>query len=247
MSRLQLLAPNQDLSAFELSVRAIVKAGLEALQDFLSQPEDDDPSHIPGFNKEGRYESLSLDALCNLMSMLEQRNPLTIFYKCVAALQMSQCFTAAGFAVSEELECFILRLLDVGSVNGCTYAVVRELDSFPEQGTTSEAIGQHLSTTYSLLAHSCGPNCHSYTCGGHRVIVAAEPIREGSVITTAYACPFYYKRKKARRAYLMEHYLFYCKCDACEGNWPVFGRLPEGKCPDLKNKDASFIYLTYLK
>ena len=90
----------------------------------------------------------------------------------------------------------------------------------PEFSNKMRTVGDGLFPTVCLLNHSCDSNVYKYFSGNSVVVLAAKNIEMGDEVTEGYfphvqVCP-----RDERRVWLAEHYMFLCKCPACEVDLP---------------------------
>ncbi|RWS29051.1 SET and MYND domain-containing protein (SMYD)-like protein [Leptotrombidium deliense] len=71
----------------------------------------------------------------------------------------------------------------------------------------------------SLVSHSCDFNCDWYTIGSQVFLLSNRDIKAGEELSITYY-PYYKKMAfKDRQLFLKEHYLFVCRCVACEARY----------------------------
>jgi len=91
-----------------------------------------------------------------------------------------------------------------------------------EKGITTASIGSSICNTLALFNHSCSPNVARTNFGSTFLFVATEDIRKGQEVTNYYEMQFDTKILKTRQKFLLDHYKFKCRCEACEHNWPMY-------------------------
>lgn len=82
-------------------------------------------------------------------------------------------------------------------------------------------VGDGVPPTHSLFNHSCNPNCYAFSYGKVSVVKAVRYIPKGSAATVSYAVLYYTNNILNRMHLLQDSYYFICKCEACEGKWPL--------------------------
>lgn len=90
---------------------------------------------------------------------------------------------------------------------------------------SSVHVGDGIPPTHSLFNHSCNPNCCAYSYGKVSVVRAVRSIPKGSAATISYVVLYYVNNVMQRKNLLLDHYYFICKCEACEGKWPLLGAM----------------------
>ena len=90
----------------------------------------------------------------------------------------------------------------------------------PEFENKIRTVGDGLYPTVCLLNHSCDTNVYKYFSGDTIVVVASKNIEMGDEVTEGYFPSVQVIPRDERRMWLAEHYMFYCKCSACEEDLP---------------------------
>jgi len=90
----------------------------------------------------------------------------------------------------------------------------------PEFENKIRTVGDGLYPTVCLLNHSCDTNVYKYFSGDTIVVVASKNIEMGDEVTEGYFPSVQVIPRDERRMWLAEHYMFYCKCSACEEDMP---------------------------
>ena len=108
----------------------------------------------------------------------------------------------------------------------------------------TEKVGQGLYTAIASYFNSdCNPNTLRLNVGRTMFLVASKNIRKGEEITDNYCIHFSDMEGAERRDWIMvssrshchhnmytsivfqENFKFYCKCEACEDDWPTYSRI----------------------
>ncbi|CAH0562633.1 unnamed protein product [Brassicogethes aeneus] len=86
-------------------------------------------------------------------------------------------------------------------------------------------IGAALYPTLALFNHSCDPSIARYNINSKIVVKAIKPIKAGQPIYENYGPLYMSEGKLERQRYLLDKYIFTCKCNACTKNWPLFDEM----------------------
>ncbi|XP_050691384.1 SET and MYND domain-containing protein 4-like isoform X2 [Eriocheir sinensis] len=93
--------------------------------------------------------------------------------------------------------------------------------------TKSVFLGLAVYPTIAFCNHSCFPAVARYFEGDRMVIVTLRPLNPGDAIAENYGPIFTHHRKQERQRKLLSRYWFRCRCEACEGDWPVYDLMPD--------------------
>lgn len=90
---------------------------------------------------------------------------------------------------------------------------------------------------FSLLNHSCAPNTIRIYKGTQAILFVLRPISANGILYDNYGNHFALQRKKDRIENLQMQYRFTCKCEACEGEYPMFSEIqPKPGVPYVNNE-----------
>ena len=102
---------------------------------------------------------------------------------------------------------------------------ITRISPHPDYENKVRTVGDGLYPTVCLLNHSCDTNVYKYFSGDKIVVVASKNIEMQDEVTEGYFPSVQVIPREERRLWLAEHYMFYCKCPACEVDLPPIGTI----------------------
>lgn len=222
-----------------LALRVVTQHGLhffKKVQDVLSQP-----LALPSAASPHRPDDYL--TYYNLAGLEEHRADRDFFHRSLIASFLLKILQRAHFfgnwedegppdkGLSED-EAFVgsllLRHLQVTQFNAheiSGMAFANGENNF--KATKSVYLGLAVYPTIAFCNHSCFPAVTRFFDGDKMVLVTLRPLSPGDAVAENYGPIFTHQPRKERQRKLLSRYWFRCRCEACEGDWPMYENMPE--------------------
>ncbi|KAF4519624.1 hypothetical protein B566_EDAN003791 [Ephemera danica] len=214
-------------------IRLLAMIGIDNLTPYfkyarMSTKEQENMSNeskrTKGFNEQGIFDSSDVNTVFNLFSKINCRNVRKfLLITSIFTLQIPRCF---GISMNTKSNFFPIAGLCLQLENTALLTSISKAHSnfqySPMTKTISVVCFNPLS---SLINHSCLGNTTVFTCGNKNVTIARFPIPKGSILTEPYLDFDSTYSKEQRQRILREKYIFHCKCNVCENDWPYIVKL----------------------
>ncbi|KAL7630319.1 UNVERIFIED_CONTAM: hypothetical protein RMT77_019533 [Armadillidium vulgare] len=180
------------------------------------------------FNFLEKYSSDDYQTIFNLVTDAHKRSYDNLFDRTLIAVYLNQCLKEVNFFkednLSSEDEIYVASLIlrhiqnSICNTENIFEYITKENSS---DITSYDCLGWGIYPTSSLINHSCNPNVFKYNVGKDQIVRAVNIIRNGEQLFCNYSHVFDVQKKKFRRKFLENQFMFHCECIACEENWPI--------------------------
>ena len=228
-----------------LAVRTVLKAGLDMLSAMEDKPMTEKEQIRAGFTDDGMYDSQSYSTVYNLVNHTADRSTENLIKHSLEAVYLLKCIEKTSFfgnttdtIVSSAAGKFLVggHILRQLQMLPCNAHEVSELAMKPKnmpESVTME-IGSAIYPVLSLINHSCDPSVVRHSYGDICVVRAIRNIPKGVEIFDNYGALYPLTQCIDRREKLSKQYYFFCKCPACEDDYPLYfdtpSEVPVFKC-----------------
>jgi hypothetical protein len=206
-------------------MKILLKTGFDQIADYMESEAGKEvkDKRTAGFTN-GKYDPNNFNAIFHSQIKCRDR----IFEEDLIGLVTSCIFIKLLKDVSPEAikhGGMINHLYWCVHVNGTEIReVYKGLDFPPAEHDVSTGSAYH--PTYNLVNHSCDPTLGRDFLGYAVVLRVIKPVKKGEELTLAYHYRFTYYEKPNRQFLLLIKNGFECKCEACEGDWPLLDDMP---------------------
>lgn len=223
-------------------MKIILKAGFEQLSSYLESKVQVEDKRTAGFTN-GKYDATNFNAVYHSQTTSRKR----LFEEHLIALLTSSIFIKLLSDMepnASEYGGIIYHLFWCVHTNGNEMREVYMGQEFPF-AEHDVCTGYSFSPTCNLINHSCDPTLGRDYYGFCVVARAIKPVKKGEGLTIAYHHRFTYFKKSERQMLLFLSNGFKCKCEACEGDWPLVDDMP--MYPSFSNEQEKRAYVICAK